>query len=139
MSTIIEHRLAQIESLKAKAKANQAAIVKRQNRVVQAQPIEVIHIDDEWTPPHTPRPRMTLVDYWRKGREYYRPTDDGFPGVILITKGAAHYDVHYEIRAGRIGAIYAGMFGPRAVSALPEIELMVAAICQRIGCKPEEV
>lgn len=95
---------------------------------------ESITIDD-WTPPEG---GYDLVALWVKGRAMHPAAEQG--EIELIEKGFNLEHRHWEIRTGRIGAVFAAIFGKRAVEAMPEYDLMITMICRALpGCTRQEL
>lgn len=90
---------------------------------------------DDWTPTEG---NYDLVALWVKGRAMHPAAERG--EIELIEKGFNLEHRHWEIRTGRIGAVFAAIFGKRAVEAMPEYDLMITMICRALpGCTRQEL
>lgn len=110
-----------------------------QNRAVTAvsDEVTIITLDNGWEPPAA---NYDLVGLWYKGRCEHQAATSG-EEVEVIERGYYHYDKWQpkEYRTGRIGAVYVAMFGRRSIEIMPERDLMIARICNSLGCTRQEL
>ena len=60
--------------------------------------------------------------------------------IECVEKGFNLEHRHWEYRTGRIGAIYAALYGREAVRMMPEYDLLIHLICRRLpGCTKQEL